>query len=400
IKLKEDQKKGYFGKVDAGAGTNDMYQGQAMFNRFNDKQRFSVFGTVGNTGRTGLSWQDADRYSPSGSVTMMDGGGIMISSTGGRDEIESWGGRYDGRGIPSALNGGAYYSNKWNEGKQSINGNYKIGELSVKGSSNTINENNLPNGRINTVSDQTFDRRIFRQRGGAIFETQFDSTSTLKVTVDGALKKGETTEHNQSVGTNADGARLNESVRRTNNDTEGVDAYLTALWTKKLRKKGRTFSWEISETINQSNANGLLYAENAFYADGAVDSTSVVDQMKTNDTKNSVFNSNITYTEPFTKTLSLVLNYRLTANNGTSLRQSFNQSGLGAYTDLDSLYSNDFKLNQLSNQLGAILNFKKGKSTLNFGTRMSRVKFDQIDRYSDNRFARKFTNHNPQLTYQ
>lgn len=400
IKLKEDQKKGYFGKVDAGAGTNDMYQGQAMFNRFNNKQRFSVFGTVGNTGRTGLSWQDADRYSPSGSMTFMDDGGIMISNTGGRDEIESWGGRYDGRGIPSALNGGAYYSNKWNDGKQSINGNYKIGELSVTGSSNTINQNELPTGRINTVSDETFDRRIFRQRAGAIFETQFDSTSTLKVTVDGTLKNGETTDLSQSTGSDAAGDLLNTSIRRTNNSTKGQEAYLTALWTKKFRKKGRTFSWEVNETINQNRADGFLYAENTFYADGAVDSTGVVDQMKVNDSRSSVFNSNITYSEPFTETLSMVLNYRLSSNNGTSLRQSFNQSGTGNYTDLDSLFSNDFKLDQLANQVGAILNFKKGKSTLNAGTRISRVQFDQVDRYSDTRFERSFTNHNPQLNYQ
>src|SRR5690606_6612319 len=31
---------------------------------------------------------------------------------------------------------------------------------------------------------------------------------------------------------------------------------------------------------------------------------------------------------------------------------------------------------------------------------MSRVQFDQTDRYSDSRFERNFTNHNPQLTYQ
>src|SRR5690606_6496259 len=119
IKLKEDKKKGHFGKVDAGVGTNEMYQGQAMFNRFDNKQRFSAFGTIGNTGRTGLNWQDADRYAPSGTTTLMDNGGIMISFSGGQDEIESWGGRYDGRGIPAVLNGGAFYSNKWNDGKHS-----------------------------------------------------------------------------------------------------------------------------------------------------------------------------------------------------------------------------------------------------------------------------------------
>lgn len=401
IKLKADKKKGHFGKIDAGSGTNKMYQGQAMFNRFDNKQRFSAFGTIGNTGRTGLNWQDADRYSPSGNMTLTDDGGIMISFSGGQDEIESWGGRYDGRGIPSVLNGGAFYSNKWNDGKQSINGNYKIGELGVKGSSNTISQNNLPTGTINTESGQTFDRRIFRQRGGAILETQFDSTSNLKVTLNGTLKNGETTEFNESEGTNRTGQMLNESMRRTDNQTNGRDMYLSALWTKKLRKAGRTLSWELNETINQNKANGLLYSENSFYNDaGEVDSLLLVDQMKINDTKNSVFNSNITYSEPFTNTLSLVLNFRLTANNGTSLRQSFNPVGSGDYTDLDSIYSNDFKLNQLANQLGAIFNFKKGKSTLNFGTRMSRVQFDQTDRYVDDRFERSFTNHNPQLQWQ
>src|SRR5690606_35943068 len=216
----------------------------------------------------------------------------------------------------------------------------------------------------------------------------------------GTLKNGETAEFNRSTGTDGDGGMLNESARRTTNDTKGQDAYLTALWTKKLRKQGRTLSWEVNETINQSRADGFLYAENSFYAGGVVDSTSLVDQMKVSDSKSSVFNSNVTYSEPFTKTLSMVVNYRLSANNGTSLRQSFNPAGGGNYTDLDSVYSNDFKLNQLSNQLGAILNFKKGKSTLNVGTRVSRVQFDQIDRYSDNRFERNFTNHNPQLTYQ
>ncbi|SFC71863.1 Outer membrane receptor proteins, mostly Fe transport [Parapedobacter composti] len=402
IKLKEDKKKGCFGKVDAGAGTNEMYQGQAMVNRFNGSERFSAFGTVGNTGRTGLDWQDADRYAPSSSTSItVEDGGIMIMTTGGGDDIESWGGRYDGRGIPSALNGGAFYGNKWNEGRQSINGSYKIGELSVNGTNNTISQNNLPTGTINTTSDQSFDRRIFRQRGGAIFENRFDSTSTLKVTVDGTLRNGETSEFSESVGTDAVGGMLNQSMRRTTNNTEGFSAYLTALWTKKLRKQGRTVSWEINETINQGKSNGFLFSENSFYQDGEIDSVLVVDQLKINDSRNAVFNSNITYTEPITKTLSLVFNYRLTANNGTSLRQSFNPAGpSGEHTELDSLFSNDFRLNQLANQLGAVFNLRQGKSTLNFGTRVSRVRFDQTDRYADNRFERSFTNHNPQVSWQ
>ncbi len=399
ITLKDDKKKGQFGKLDAGVGTNDMYQGQAMFNRFDGNRRFSAFGTIGNTGRTGLGWQDADRYSPSGNMMAGEDGGVFIVAVGSNDEIESWGGRYDGRGIPSALTGGAYYADKWNEGKQSINGNYRIGELGVRGTGNTIVQNTLPTGIINTVSSEAFDRRVFRQRGGAILETQFDSTSTLKVTVDGALRNGETTESNRSRGTEASGGMLNESMRRLTNKTDGQQANLTALWTKKLRKKGRTVSWELNEAFDQSQGNGFLYSENSFYDDGEVDGTLVVDQFKHHASRSSVFHSNLTYSEPLSDALSLVANYRFTANNGTSLRQSFNPIG-GDYTALDSAFSNDFKLNQLVNQVGAVVNYRKGKSTLNFGTRLSLVQFDQADRYTDSRFARNFQNHNPQLRWQ
>src|SRR5690606_20153011 len=107
---------------------------------------------------------------------------------------------------------------------------------------------------------------------------------------------------------NGTGQLLNESTRRTNNQTDGQDVSISALWTKKLRKKGRTFSWDINETVSRSKANGFLYSENSFYNDmGEVDSFLLVDQLKINDTRSSVFNSNITYSEPFTEALSLVL---------------------------------------------------------------------------------------------
>jgi hypothetical protein len=54
IKLKDGKKNGYFGKVDAGQATDGYTQSQAMFNAFKAKKKFSVYGTVGNTGQTGL----------------------------------------------------------------------------------------------------------------------------------------------------------------------------------------------------------------------------------------------------------------------------------------------------------------------------------------------------------
>ncbi|MBP8067244.1 MAG: TonB-dependent receptor, partial [Pedobacter sp.] len=113
IKLKEDKKNGYFGKVDVGGGTDDFYSGQILFNKFKAKEKFSLFGTASNTGKTGLSWQDSEKYGGgSGDVQFIDGG--MMITGGSRDELEAFGGQYGGEGIPVARNGGAHYDTKWN----------------------------------------------------------------------------------------------------------------------------------------------------------------------------------------------------------------------------------------------------------------------------------------------
>lgn len=403
IKLKEDSKRGYFGKIDVGGGTNEMHEGQAMFNRFNNKQRFSVYGNLANTGKTGLSWQDNDRFGASaGNVQFTDDGGIMIMmGGGGQDEIEGWSGRYDGRGIPLAHNGGAHYSNKWDDDKHSINGSYKIGQLRVTGENNTRSQNNLPSGYIHSENEQDFDRLVFRQRANAIYDLRIDSSANLKLTIDGALRSGENSEVFGGTSRNAVGELLNTSLRNLNNNTEGQQFNASALWTKKLRKVGRTLSWNLSQSYNDSKADGLLYSENEFYNNlGVADSLLVVDQQKVNNTRSSATNSNITYTEPLTDYLTLVANYGLSLNNSTSLRQSFNASSPGNYTDLDSLYSNDFKLHQLSHQVGAIFNVKKDAHTINFGTRVSAVQFDQLDRFNDERFERNFMNWNPTARWQ
>src|SRR5690606_8691033 len=46
IQLKEDSKNGMFGKGEAGIATDDLYQGQAMFNTFKGARKFSAYGTI------------------------------------------------------------------------------------------------------------------------------------------------------------------------------------------------------------------------------------------------------------------------------------------------------------------------------------------------------------------
>lgn len=398
IKLKEDKKNGYFGKVEGGIGTDEFYKSQAMFNAFKGKQKFSAYGIAGNTGQTGLGWGDKDKYGTS-DMQVSDDGGVYFSRSS--DDLENYNGRYNGQGIPSAYSSGLHYENKWNSDKEAINSNYKIGSISVEGTRDNLTQNNLPSGLINSSSNQKFDNFMFRQMLDATYTISLDTSSTLKVSVNGTLKNSKTKDNFNSSSSREDNSPLNSGIRTLSNDGDQQLFNATALWTKKLKKKGRTLSVNLSEAINKNDTKGFLNSTNEFFNEqGTRDSIQTINQYKTNHSTSSVFNSNIIYTEPLSKTLTLAINYNLGINNSNSNRQSFNQSASGAYDIFDSQFSNDFSLDQLSNQGGATFNYNKKKTIITFGTKISAVDFKQFDAYTGQTFKRDFINWNPQATFQ
>ena len=397
IKLKEDKKIGYFGKLQGGIGTDKYYQGQGMFNKFWGKKKFSAYGILGNNGTVGLGWDDRDKYGGSGGLTMSDDGGFYFSSGG--DDFDSYDGNYNGQGLPTARTGGLHFDNKWNKDKETLNTNYKIGSIRVKGDRNTISQNNLPSGNQNFTSDENYDNDMFRQKLDATYEIKLDTTLTLKVSVDGTLKKSNTTNNYLTSTTDGNNAFLNSSNRSLTNDVDDQAFNANALFTKKLKKKGRTISLNLNQSISKSNSEGYLNSDNKRITPiGVVDS--LTNQLKVNDITNNAFKLNLAYTEPLSKTLTVIINYGLTSMNGRSDRKSYNQAGSGRYDILDTVYSNNFELNQTINQGGAIFNYNKGKTVINFGSKFSGVNFTQEDVYRNKTYTRSFINYMPQASYQ
>jgi hypothetical protein len=400
IKLKEDKKNGLFGSVNGNVGTNDYYEGQLQFNRFRANEKFAVYGTAANDGRTGLGFQDASNLGVGNNNIQFVDGGISITNSGSNDALDSFSGYYDGKGVPVTQSGGAHYDSKWNDDKESINTNYKIGAIDVTGVTTTTTQQTLPTGTINTTGNQTFNNSAFRQKLDATYQIKLDTSSNLKVSADGTNKTF-SVDNDYYTKTDTNGTLLNTNNRTVINhgDQKLFDA--SALYTKKFKKVGRTLSWSLSETYNQSKTNGTLNSETDFYgAAGVKDSTETINQYKTTNTLSSVLNSNITYSEPITKKIAVLFNYGFAINNSTTDMQSFNQSAPGVYNVLDSAYSNDYKFNQLTNQVGAIINYKNNKNTFNFGTKVSAVNFKQVDEYTGDVLQRNFINWAPQAMYQ
>ena len=401
IKLKEDKKNGYFGKLDLGAATDKYYQEQLLFNKFWGKKKLSAYGTLANTGKTGLGWEDSNKYGASNANTEIgDDGSISIYFSGG-DDLDSFDGRYNGQGIPTARTGGLHFDSKFNSDKESINTNYKTGFLNVKGSRDNLTQNTLPTGLIKSNTSQDFDNSIFRQKLDASYFIKLDTTSTLKVTIDGTVKSNKTRNNYLSTSQRGNDTLLNQSNRILTNDGDEKILNASIFYTKKFKKKGRTFSANFTDALNQNNTKGYLLSKIDYFNNlGKLDSTQRINQYKTNDINSNVLNSNFTFSEPLSKTITLTGNYRFILNNSSINRVSYNQSVPGEYDQVDMTLSNNYKLNQISNQAGAVFNYKKNKTTFNFGSKIADVSYHQTDLYTNAVLKRSFTNYNPQASYQ
>ena len=398
VKLRADKNTGIFGKFQAGDGQEGIYQGEALFNFFKSKEKFSVYGTIGNNGKVGLGFEDEQKYGTGDQLDFTDNG-ININ-TQSSDDLDVFGGIYSGQGFPLAQTAGVHYDAKWDDDKQSVNANYKLGFISIDGSNDQLTQNNVPGNIFNSSSDENYHNTMFRQKLSFVYETKLDTSSNLKISVDGTFKHI-ITDNNYTSADTLGGALVNNANRQLNNTVNQRAFNGSAFYTHKFHKPGRTLSFLVSEEYSQSQANGFLTSHVNFYnAQQQVDSTQDINESKTNNLQSNLFNTNITYSEPFTTTLTLVLNYGIGVNHASADRNTFNASSPGVYNmQVDSLSSNN-TFNQILNHAGAILSYKKGKLTFNFGTRVTDDQFHQIDDFTGNLSDRTFIDWAPQARLQ
>ncbi|HEX5025940.1 MAG TPA: carboxypeptidase-like regulatory domain-containing protein, partial [Agriterribacter sp.] len=180
LKLKEDKKNGYFGKVSAGGGLKDKFNNEGMINFFRGKRKMAAFGTMSNTGQTGLNWEDNRKYAGTEDNFEYDENNGFFYSFGESDAFE-----FNGNGLPKAWTAGAHYSNKWNDNKYNLNTSYLYKKLDVQGYGETKTQYILPDTLyyINQINSN-FSQRVRNTLGGK-YEVQLDSSSSLKFTFSG-----------------------------------------------------------------------------------------------------------------------------------------------------------------------------------------------------------------------
>ena len=397
LKLKADKKKGYFGKLSSGAGSDGYQENQDMINYFKKKEKLAAFGIVSNTGKTGLNWQDQNSYGDgSGGGLMIVDGEIMGSSS--YDDITGWEGNYNGQGKPLVQTGGLHFNNKWNDDKQSLNLNYKVINLSVDGSSTTNSEYILPDTLYYNNQSQTFSNIVLRNKLGGTYEFLYDSSSSLKITTEGQIEHKNTINNYNSNALSETGNLVNTGSRNLTANADNNFLNADILWRKKLKKKGRTISIDLKENYLVRSSTGNLYALDNFYTPGITNPslTEITDQYKSNHNSSLSLDAKTVYTEPLSASSSLMANYEVITNNSISYRNSFNKDTNGKYDLLDTTYSNNYGFNIFTQKTGLAYSITKKKFWFNIGSNIGFTELSQLDKVTTLKTNRGFTDWYPQ----
>ncbi|GAA4455374.1 outer membrane beta-barrel family protein [Rurimicrobium arvi] len=395
LQLKDKYKKGSFGKVALGGGSNGFFENQAMFNLFRGKQKFSVYGIAANTAKIGLSQNDASKYTSSGSSMQMSDDGDMFFIDNNNDDGTSWDGQYNGEGLPKAWEAGAHYSNKWNNDIQHVNTNYRFNRRNIETLDNTFTQYNLQDSSYYTDQHSTSFSSIDKHTLSGLYEWKTDSASMLKFTMNGRKSNTVNRTGSETRSKGVSGALLNTSDRTSDNDgtRDNVDVNLS--WQKRFKKKSRSMFLQLTYNNSGTNNEGYLHAANTFYSDGIQDSTTTIDQRKKNESNTNTYGAIASYTEPISQKAVVEVKYNFSSQGNYSRQLSFNKGAAGDYQQLDSLYSTDYNFDVTTHRLGTTFRWNYEKLSFSFGAAASNTEFRQFDNLYNREMNRTFHNFFP-----
>ncbi|QHV97078.1 TonB-dependent receptor domain-containing protein [Spirosoma endbachense] len=311
LELKEEFKKGGFGKVTASAGpaSNDIpARGEikGSYNKFNAKNQFSLVGLGNNTNQQGLSYNDYQDFRGSNSYNGnqnadfgFSGGNFFYYSDSGDEGLGIPVSGRQGTGFSNNVAGGINYN--YDTKKKKFSSSYYYNQTRLDLSALRNQTYYLPQGQyqINETSNQlNFNGN---HRVSLRYETQLDSVNTLVFINNSRLGNGNANldriqDLDRNNGVTTQNTTKNASTQRQ------IASSSSLIYRLKMKKKGRSFAASATYEINTNDANLKLDASNQFSQPTSVNETlRLIRQDQGTNSHRSEYKASLQYVEPFAK---------------------------------------------------------------------------------------------------
>jgi len=395
LKLKKDRNNALFGKVMAGAGTNEKYDAQANINKFKGNEQMSFLGMANNTNRQGFSLMDVLNFTGELSRGMRNGGGgirIVNNDNGsGGNGLPVNGLGQNQQGVATTTAGGINYNNFWNKGKTDLSANYTASNINLNTNQQSYMQNLLTGNTYNKADSSEAINKATQHRFNIVLDEKVDSSFSFKLTPSLTVQHSNKKQQENYVSETPGKALLNDGFSNTTSTADALNFTTGALLRKRLRKKGRTISGDFSIAYNHSQLKGTQLSNNNFYNNGSIIDSNI-NQRNTRDAITRSVGGNVTYTEPVGKRSLFAFNGFYNVNSGESNKQTYNyNSGSGKHDVFDSALSNSFHSNYT--YAGGGVNFRSNQKKLNLsaGASLQAATLKAINNTYSNNIQQSFT---------
>jgi len=387
LKMKEDAKKGYFGKVSGASDFQKYYEGEVLANKFKGSQKVSVFALGSNTPRSSFGWGDMYKYGLDNEMNMSE------DDEGNR----TWYNKDNGNtGVPQTFKSGFYFNDKLSK-KTKLNLNYSYNNNQLLAASTTRSQYFL--------SDTSY----ITENGSSSKQNSQSHIINLKInhTID-SLTEIEIRPKLQVNSNNTNSSSLNlfktatDTVTRVNdienkNKAKGYDLSANVRLVRKFKKKDRQLTLNYSLNNKDDESEGYLFSNNTYYY-GIILPNDSVNQRKENASSRVGHNARVIFTEPISKKSKIEFDYNFNINTNYQNKKTYNFFN-GEYSVNDSILSNEFENITYFHKAGLKYIYETKKIVF-----VSGVKGQQNELKNDNKVTAQITKYNtsallPFLTY-
>lgn len=404
LKLKEDKKKGFFGKMDAASGPSteldSRYNTNLMLSSFKGKRKISGYLLNGNTGQDGLDWEDSEQFGGGNdnfSMNMDDDGNVNYEWVGGDNDEEPYVDTQNG--FIKNTNLGLQYTNKWND-KQSLNVSPKFNNQIYTNTKRRTNKTQIGDSQLNQNENSVSDIKRNNFKLNIVDEIKIDSMNTIKIGTKTNFYTTDSDDFSDGITTDENGVLKNKSQVNKNSNFDKQALSATVLFKHKFKKMRRTFSANLSWNRLNNDSNSILISDNESYTGGILSDVININQNKIG--KRTTFNNslNLAYTEPLSKKIALQVGYEINYNIGKNKLTTYDFSSLNnQYDIIVSDLSNQFKQTISVHKPNLKISYNSKKINFSFGSGLGITTFDLLDQTANKKYDRNFTNIFPSANF-
>jgi hypothetical protein len=392
IVTKKDKRQGYFGKMVAGAGSDENYDESINLHRFDGNQQMSLLGQANNVNKQNFTPQDILGSSGGGRGGRGGGGG------GGNS-----GGSTSNTGVTTVWAGGANYKNSFGTNTD-FYGSYFFNyqHVSVNTQDSTLKTNKDADGGDSLSTSTGGNSSVTRIQNHRIYlnlEHRFDSSNSLVFRPNVTIQQSTPDASYNTFIADSSRSPFSNSVGHSSSINTGYSINGANLqFRHKFNKAYRTISLDMNTTANVNNGTGYNYAVNNFYKLNQLDT---INQFYNDSLHSITLSPTLSYTEPVGKNQILEFNYNHTYTKSTTINNTYDfVDSIRDYKSFDSLFSNSYKFVSNSDRFTLNYRIQNLKYNLSMGSGLQYTSFNSDNLTKDITVAHNYINLTPTVNFQ